>query len=108
MERVFWELSIADRVILGFDILTVEGSKPCIWGSSAYELDEDLLKRPWDECVTLSLQLALSALSRIAALSGLKPPFDDVYYAIVSVDQREHTKRLHEPKSITVRRNREK
>jgi hypothetical protein len=108
VDRVFWELTIADRVILGFDILTMENSKPCTWGTSGYELDGDLLAKRWDVCVTLSLQLAMRDLGRIGALSGLKPPFDDVYYAIVAIDQKGWTKMLHEPRSIVVRRSPDK
>jgi hypothetical protein len=82
VERVLWELTIADRAILGFDILTIERSKPCIWGTSAYATEDQLPTKPWHDFIVRSLQLAIRDLGRITALSGLKPPFNDVWYAI--------------------------
>jgi hypothetical protein len=89
---VLREVAGADRVILGFDIVAVtlrDGFRPSIYGTSAYDLGLDLNRRPWEENVGASLQLALRDVERSEQLSGLTPPHDDVWYTIVSVNRTE-------------------
>ena len=90
--EVLREVAGADRVILGFDIVAVtlrDGFRASVWGTSAYDLGADLNRRPWEESVGASLQLALHDVERTEQLSGLRPPHDDVWYTIVSVTRAE-------------------
>ena len=80
--RVLWELAMADRVILGYDIIIVEGGGPSIHGQTDYDDEVDLDATAWSQCVLTSLRLALRDLGRLQDISGLKPPHDDVWYAV--------------------------
>jgi hypothetical protein len=88
---VLAELAAANRVILGFDILTFErASAPVDWGTSSYSITIDLTKESWDEPVKRSLKFALEDVSRTTDLSGLEPPFNTVWYCVSSVSPEEY------------------
>lgn len=99
--EVLREIAAADRVILGFDIVSMsllKGWRPSVYGTSAYDSELDLKCR-WEECVQASLTLALRDVKRTKELSELGPPRDeddDVWYSIVSISRGEQAKIRHE------------
>ena len=101
VEQVLRELAAGNLAILGLDIITIEEeAKPCIQGTSAYQLEEEFAGKCWRDRVDLSLQLALRDFGRIESLSDLKPPFENVYFAVVAVDQAERIKLSFSPRMI--------
>jgi hypothetical protein len=103
VEQVVRALADCDRAILGFDIITIEqGAMACIRGTGAYRLEEETAGRAWRDCVNISLRFAVRDLGRIEALSGLGPPFGNLYYAVVTANQAEYTKLLLLPRTIWV------
>lgn len=83
---VLKELAERNSVILGFDILAFEapdnGIRP--WGTSAYQVDQYLRSRPWNECVKISLEAALKDVERSRELTGYNGDLDDLWYCPVT------------------------
>jgi hypothetical protein len=88
---VLRELAQKDRVILGFDIVTLEatanGWAPCIIGESTYDMGLEISTGSWNESVAHSLQLALRDLERAAEADSSPNVDDGTWYAIVTSDQ---------------------
>jgi hypothetical protein len=83
----FQQLANKKIVILGFDIVTLEGQDEavCIQGTSAYDMEECLRTRPWNECVTKSLEAAKSDVERTRDLTGYTGDFDDLWYCLTTM-----------------------
>jgi len=88
IEQVFRELAHKNRVILGFDIVTLwpsaDGLAPEIGGGSTYDMGSDMRTRSWDEAVGLSLQLALHDLDQLTLSSSAD---SDSWFAVVATDR---------------------
>jgi hypothetical protein len=88
IETALREIANAGQVILGFDILEpLSGEKLRDWGTSGYEMDVFLKSKPWDECVTLALDAAIKDVRDTQRLTGLKGPYSDLWYCVVSTDR---------------------
>ena len=97
--EVYWKYSkirealknraAARRVILGFDIVEFVNGASHLWGASSYSLDGELRARSWNECVARGLELSLHDVDRTRQLTGLEPPFDDLWFTIVDISSRE-------------------
>lgn len=80
----------ASLVVLGYDIVSFpKGSKPSVNGQSSYEMDSELTSKAWEEVVVRSLELALRDLNRTRELTGLHPPYDDIWYSIDIISREE-------------------
>lgn len=100
------EIAGAGQVILGFDMLEpLSGGKLRPWGTSGYSVDSFLESKPWDECVTLALDAAIRDVHDTQRLTGLKPPYSDLWYCVTSVDQLGEAKLRKLPREIWVRRS---
>jgi hypothetical protein len=90
VETALREIANAGQVILGFDILEpLSGEKLRDWGTSAFDMGLSLQSKSWKECVALSHELALKDVRDTQRLTGLKPPYDDLWYLVVTVGPEE-------------------
>lgn len=88
IESALHGIADAGLVTLGFDIIErVSGGKKKPWGTSGYEMDAFLKSRPWTECVAFARDLAIKDVKDTERLTGLKPPYSDLWYCVVTVDQ---------------------
>jgi hypothetical protein len=88
IERALQEMADSGLVVLGFDIIErISGGGKQPWGTSGYEMDALLRSKPWAECVTLARDLAIKDVSDTQRLTGEKPPYSDLWYCVVTVDQ---------------------
>lgn len=108
IESALCEIADAGLVILGFDIFErLSGGKIRAWGTSAYEMDASLQAKTWGECIPLARDLAIKDVRDTQRLTGLKPPYSDLWYCVVTVDELEARKLSAVDKTImiTVRRD---
>jgi len=88
IESALQEMANSGLVVLGFDIIErLSGDRKKLWGTSGYEMDALLWSKPWAECVTLARDLAIKDVRDAQRLTGLKPPYSDLWYCVVTVDQ---------------------
>ncbi|MGC1759341.1 MAG: hypothetical protein WA742_08310, partial [Candidatus Cybelea sp.] len=91
-------------VILGFEILEpLPEDTLNVWGWSGFEVDAFLESTPWNDCVRLALDAAITEVRDTRRLTGLEPPFSDLWYLVTSVDQLGEAKLRKLPKTIFVR-----
>lgn len=85
--KVIHELASRNVVILGFDILTLEGPNSAVrlWGTSAYDMKDLLRTRPWNECVKLSLEKAEHDLNCPHELTLYTGNLDDLWYCPITM-----------------------
>jgi hypothetical protein len=82
------EVADAGQVILGFEILEpLSEGKVKVWGWSGYEMDAFLDSVPWNECVRLALDAAIKDVRDTKRLTGLEPPYSDLWYLVTSIDR---------------------
>ena len=84
---VFQELANKSVVILGFDILTFRKGDDavCVWGTSAYAMDECLRTRPWSECVKIALESARNDVQRVRELTNYAGDVEDFWYCLTAM-----------------------
>jgi hypothetical protein len=88
IESALQEMAESALVVLGFDIVErLSGGKKKSWGTSGYEMDVLLRSKPWRGCVILARDLAIKDVRDTQRLTGLKPPYPDLWYCVVTVDQ---------------------
>jgi len=88
IESAVHEVADAGLVVLGFDIIErLSGDRQKPWGTSGYDMDAFLRSKPWAECVTLARDLAIKDVRDTQRLTGERPPFSDLWYCVVTVDQ---------------------
>ena len=88
IEDALREIADAGQVILGFEIFEpLSEGKLRAWGGSGYEIDAFLESVPWNECVRLALDAAIKDVRDTKRLTGLAPPYSDLWFLISSVDQ---------------------
>ncbi|HEX3368238.1 MAG TPA: hypothetical protein VHS56_01565 [Candidatus Cybelea sp.] len=88
IEAVLRELTDAGQVVLGFDICErlADGTlKDC--GASGFQMEQILQRVPWEECLAMSLALAVRDVRDTKRLTGLEPPFADLWYCVVALDR---------------------
>lgn len=106
IEAALREIADAGQVILGFDIIEpLSGGKLRDCGTSGYQMDQLLESEPWDECVTLALDLSIKDVRDTLRLTGLKAPWSDLWYCVCSVDQLREAKLRQLPNRIIVKRS---
>jgi hypothetical protein len=106
IEAALREIADAGQVILGFEILEpLSEGKLKVWGWSGFEMDAFLESTPWNECVRLALDAAITEVRDTRRLTGLEPPFSDLWYLVTSVDQLGQAKLRKLPREIWVRRS---
>jgi hypothetical protein len=92
IEAALRGIADAERVVLGFDIIEpVSGGKLTCWGTSAFDMGPFLQSKSWKECVVLSRELALKDVSDTQRLTGLRAPYSDLWYLVVTVGPEEAT-----------------
>jgi hypothetical protein len=90
IEAALRGIADAERVVLGFDIVEmVRGGKLTCWGTSAFDMGPFLQSKSWKECVVLSRELALKDVCNTQRLTGLKAPYSDLWYLVVTVGPEE-------------------
>lgn len=105
IEAALREIADAGQVVLGFEILEpLSEGKLRVWGWSGFEMDTYLQSTPWIECVRLSLDAAIAEVRDTRRLTGLEPPFSELWYLVTSVDQLGQAKLRKLPNTILVRR----
>ena len=86
IEAALRGIADAERVVLGFDIVEqLSGGKLRCWGTSAFDMGPFLQSTSWKECVVLSRELALKDVSDTQRLTGLKAPYSDLWYLVITV-----------------------
>lgn len=88
IEAALKEVTSAGQVILGFDICDrlPDGTlKDC--GASGFQMEQILPRAPWEECVSMSLALAVRDVRDTKRLTGLDPPFAELWYCVVALDR---------------------
>jgi hypothetical protein len=104
IEAALREIADAGQVILGFEILEpLPEDTLNVWGWSGFEVDAFLESTPWNDCVRLALDAAITEVRDTRRLTGLEPPFSDLWYLVTSVDQLGEAKLRKLPKTIFVR-----
>jgi hypothetical protein len=85
--EVFQQLANKSVVILGFDILTLhdEDDSVQIWGTSAYDMDECLHTKSWNECVKIAFDAARSAVEHTLELTNYAGDVEDLFYSPVII-----------------------
>jgi hypothetical protein len=83
---VLEELAAGGRVILGYDMFIFPGSGvgPQEVGSCDFSSDLQLDCSTWRDTVNASLVRARETLAHTADRTGLQPPFDDLWFAVVA------------------------
>jgi hypothetical protein len=88
IEAALREIADAGQVILGFEIFEPwPGDKLKAWGCSGYQIDPFLESMSWNECVRLALDAAIKDVRDTKRLTGLEPPYSDLWFLVSSVDQ---------------------
>lgn len=88
IEAALGEISLAGRVILGFDIVEpLPRGKVRLWGASDYDMEIALRSKSWNECIAHSYELAIKAVRDTRRLTGLEPPYGDLWYCVVTTDR---------------------
>jgi hypothetical protein len=88
IESALQEIADAGLVVLGFDIIEGRsGGRKKPRGTSGYDIDPLLRSGAWTDCVTLARDLAIRDVRDTQRLTGEKPPYSDLWYCVVTVDQ---------------------
>ena len=104
IEAALREIADAGQLILGFEILeSLPEDTLNVWGWSGFEVDAFLESTPWNDCVRLALDAAIAEVRDTRRLTGLEPPFSNLWYLVTSVDQLGEAKLRKLPKTIFVR-----
>jgi hypothetical protein len=83
------DIAAARRVILGFDIVEFVNGAGRIWGSSDHSRDGDVRPGSWDDRVERGLQLSLRDVDHIRDLTGLEPPYDNLWFTVADIESGE-------------------
>ena len=105
IEAALREIADAGQVILGFEILEpLPEDTLNVWGWSGFEVDAFLESTPWNDCVRLALDAAITEVPRHTSINGTRAAFFRPLGASVnSVDQLGEAKLRKLPKTIFVR-----
>lgn len=88
IEAALKEITDAGQVVLGFDIyerLSDGTLKDC--GTSGFQMEQILQRAPWGECISMSLALAVRDVRDTKRLTGVEPPFTELWYCVVALDR---------------------
>ncbi len=88
IEAALKEITGAGQVVLGFDIFERRSGgtlKDC--GTSGFQMEQILQRVPWEECISMSLALAVRDVRDTKRLTGLEPPFAELWYCVVALDR---------------------